>query len=82
MGQPAENVWIAMQFIEMAHLGMLDSEVGQEVTHRAAVVTDGIWMECSSQRVNRASEQLGQRMLQWRAARAIHRGVTETGRMC
>ena len=47
-GQPAENMRIATQFIEAAHLGMLDSEVGKEVTHRAAVVTDGIWVECRS----------------------------------
>jgi len=70
--QPAENVRIASQSIETAHLGMFGTEISQKITYSAAVVTNGVGMERDAQRDDRPLEQMGQWMFYWRTPCAVH----------
>ena len=78
---PAEDVGIAAQLIERAHLGMNGSEVSQELADGAAVVTSRVRMERGAQGIDGAVQDRSQRMGKRRAPGA-HEAVLGSGRMC
>ena len=78
---PAEEVWIAAQLIERAHLRMNGSEVGQELADGAAVVTSGVRIQRGAEGIDSAVQDGSQRMRQRRASDA-HEAVPGSGRMC
>src|SRR6266852_8024844 len=80
-GHPAEEVWIAAQLIERAHLGMSGTKVSQELADGPAVVTSRLRMERGAEGIDGAVQDRSQRMRERRATCA-HEAVPGSGRMC
>ena len=61
-GHPAEDVWITAQLIERTNLGIVSTEIGQEVTCCAPVLAGRFGSKRGTDRIDSASEQVGQGM--------------------
>ena len=68
MRHPAKDMGIAAQLIEVLDLGMMNTEIGEEVAHCAVVVTGGVGFKCSAEGFNGTLEVGGQRMAERPAA--------------
>jgi hypothetical protein len=65
-------VRVAAQLFDTSDLGMLDGQIDEEVTYNDVVVARAGSSKCGAQRLDSASEGRRQRMLEWRAAPALH----------
>ena len=69
------------KLVQAVDLRVIGAEIAEEVIRRPAVVTKGTVTECSAEGSDSTLEYRKQRMLQRRAARALHNEFLGRGRM-
>jgi hypothetical protein len=74
-------VRIASQLLDASDLRILGAQIDEEVAHDHVVVTSAGRSKRGAQRLDSACEGWCQRMLEWRAAPALHDEILDWGRM-
>ena len=78
---PAQDVGLTAQLLQAVHARVMGAEIAQEVANCPTIVTSGVGTECNAKGIDCAVEGRSERMLEGRAACAVHAEIWGRGRM-